>query len=160
MSQDDSTTENDVPFTTELVGAWYPATSEEPLDAVAVRVHRTLLTARQNDVLPRSLGFDITADQTGTHPTLKINLYILDEDPDCARSALFSVFELVSGYNQVAPTSPEAPRFFQQIAVFEAPDSTPSMTLVGAMLGQHAYDTDFDTILPPLKPPFPAVLAG
>ena len=160
MCQNDTAADSDIPFATELVGGWYPATSEESLDAVAVRVHQTLLTAREHDVLPSSLGFDVTAAHHGVHPALTINLYILPEDVDCARNALFTVFELVSGYNHVDPAHPEAPRFFQQIAVFEDLDGDPTMTLVGAMLGQHAYDTGFDTVMAPLTPPFPGVLAG
>lgn len=134
------TTQSTPPTTT---GAWlrgdhYDDTAELPMSRIAEAVHMDLYDVRNDDMLPAIADFEVSLDDDGPIPVLRIGIAGLIGGPGGIgdRSAVYdvmrSVFELANHYNRVNLTRPTDARFVQHITALNV-DGEPDAVLVGIM---------------------------
>lgn len=119
-----------------LAGDHHAETIGQSLNDIAVLLEDDLLSVQRGGMLPADAKCNVTADDTGDEPVLRITVTsdtdISDAITGIAGHIVAQVFQLASVYNEVDLDRPGQARFLQDIHV-KCGDNAEA-TLVGAMV--------------------------
>jgi hypothetical protein len=119
-------------------GDHYDDTAELPMSRIAETVHMDLYDVRNDDMLPAIADFEVSLEDSGPVPVLRIGIAGLIGEPGgigdrpVVYDVMRSVFELVNHYNRVNLDRPTDARFIQHITALNA-DGEPDVVLIGMM---------------------------
>ena len=121
-----------------LRGDHYDDTAELPMSRIAETVHMDLYDVRNDNMLPAIADFEVSLDDSGPVPVLRIGIAGLIGEPGGIgdRSVVYdvmrSVFGLANHYNRVNLARPTDARFIQHIIALNT-DGEPDVVLIGMM---------------------------
>lgn len=121
-----------------LIGDHYDDTAELPMSRIAEAVHMDLYDVRNDKMLPAMADFEVSLDNDGPIPVLRIGVAgLIGEsvgigDMSTVYEVMRSAFGLANHYNRVNLARPTEARFIQHITAFKS-DGEPDVVLIGMM---------------------------
>jgi hypothetical protein len=108
-----------------VAGDHYDETAELSLDAVAERLHDSIVGVQRDEMIPPQARFVVAADTTGSVGLIHVTVSGLHTPPDASslfhdrsrltRDTVATVLALASKYNRVERTRPDRARFLVAI---------------------------------------------
>ncbi|MFD9964020.1 hypothetical protein [Amycolatopsis sp. NPDC058986] len=124
-----------------VIGDYYDDTAALPLTEVAERLERDILDLQSDGLIVRGAAFDITAEESGPQPVLRVAVswlaippWATGTDSDVVRDTIRVVFELASNYNRVERLRPDRCRFILAIDIM-----SDSGTVIGGFIGTMRF---------------------